>query len=67
MLCRAAENTIWFASVNCAVDGSPTTSAIVHPDGTAIAWQPYGQEGLLIADIDPAAATGLLASRCRTA
>jgi len=67
MLCRAAENTIWFASVNCAFDGSPTTSAIVQPDGTTLAWQPYGQEGLLIADIDPAAATGLLASRCRTA
>jgi len=66
MLCRAAENTIWYASVNCAIDGSPTTSAIVDPDGTTLAWQPYGQDGLLIADIDPAAATGMLASRCRT-
>jgi hypothetical protein len=28
-------------------------------------YQPYGQEGLLVADIDLAAATGLLATRCR--
>jgi len=34
MLCRAAENTCWFASVNCASEGSGTTSAVVRPDGT---------------------------------
>lgn len=28
-------------------------------------YQPYGQQGLLIADIDVAAATGLLAARCK--
>ena len=67
MLCRAAENTVWFASVNCAGEGSPTTSAIVRPDGTLLAAQPYGQAGLLVADIDLDAATALLASRCRYA
>ncbi|CAN5521098.1 hypothetical protein BH09GEM1_BH09GEM1_25060 [soil metagenome] len=66
-LCRAAENTVWFASVNCASDGSPTTSAIAHPDGTLFAWQPYGVDGLLVADIDTEASTGFLASRCRIA
>jgi predicted amidohydrolase len=66
-LCRAAENTIYFASVNCASEGSPTTSVVVNPDGTVLAWQPYGEDGLLVADIDTEAATGLLASRCRTA
>ena len=66
ILCRAAENTVWFASVNCASPGSPTTSAIARPDGTVLCYQPYGREGLLIADIDPKAATGLLARRCRT-
>lgn len=65
-LCRAAENTCYFASVNYAVAGSPTTSAVVRPDGTLQAYQPYGQEGLLVADIDLDAATGLLARRCRT-
>ena len=66
MLCRAAENSVYFASVNCASAGSPTTSAVIRPDGTVQAWQPYGKEGLLITDIDTALATGLLASRCRT-
>jgi predicted amidohydrolase len=67
MLCRAAENGCYFASVNCASDGSPTTSAVVRPDGAVLAWQPYGKDGLLVADLDTAAATGLLAARCRSA
>src|SRR5687767_879290 len=66
MLCRAAENTCYFASVNCASEGSGTTSAIVRPDGTVQCYQPYGQEGLLVADLDLSTATGLLALRCRT-
>lgn len=66
LLCRAAENTCYIASVNCASEGSGTTSAIVRPDGTLLCYQPYGQEGLLVADLDLGAATGLLASRLRT-
>jgi predicted amidohydrolase len=66
VLCRAAENTCYFASVNCASDGSGTTSAIARPDGTLQCYQPYGQAGLLVADLDLSTATGLLASRCRT-
>jgi predicted amidohydrolase len=65
-LCRAAENTCYFATVNCASPGSPTTSAIVRPDGTLLSYQPYGEEGLLIADIDITKATGFLAARCRS-
>ncbi len=65
-LCRAAENTCYFATVNYASAGSPTTSAVVRPDGTLLSYQPYGKEGLLIADIDLAAATGLLASRYKS-
>ena len=65
MLCRAAENTCYFAGVNVASEGSPTTSAVVRPDGTLLCYQPYGKEGLLVADIDTAAATGLLATRYR--
>jgi predicted amidohydrolase len=67
VLCRAAENTCYFATVNCASAGSPTTSAVVRPDGTLLSYQPYGKEGLLIADIDIGAATGLLAARCKSA
>ena len=66
ILCRAAENTCWFASVNCASAGAPIASAIARPDGTLHAWQPYGEAGLLIADCDLSLATGLLAQRCRT-
>ena len=65
-LCRAAENTCYFASVNCASAGSQTTSAVVRPDGTLLSYQPYGKEGLLIADIDISEATGLLAARFKT-
>ncbi len=67
MLCRAAENNCYFASVNCAGEGSPTTSAVIRPDGTVLAWQPYGKEGLLIADIDTDAATRFLAARLKSA
>jgi predicted amidohydrolase len=65
-LCRAAENTCYFATVNYASAGSPTTSAVVRPDGTLLSYQPYGKEGLLLADIDLAAATGLLAARYKS-
>ena len=66
-LCRAAENTCYFATVNFASAGSPTTSAVVRPDGTVLCYQPYGKEGVLIADIDISEATGLLAARHRSA
>jgi predicted amidohydrolase len=65
--CRAAENTCYFASVNFASAGSPTTSAVVRPDGTLLGYQPYGHQGLLVADIDITAATGLLAARYKPA
>lgn len=65
-LCRAAENTCYFATVNFSSAGSPTTSAVIGPDGALIRYQPYGVEGLLISDLDLDAATGLLAKRCRT-
>jgi predicted amidohydrolase len=65
-LCRAAENTCFFATVNCASAGSPTTSAVARPDGTLLGYQPYGEPGVFIADVDLSEATGLLAARCKT-
>jgi predicted amidohydrolase len=65
-LCRAAENSCYFATVNYASAGSPTTSAVIDPEGSLVAYQPYGVDGLLIVDIDLALATGLLAKRCRS-
>ena len=66
MLCRAAENTCYFASVNNASVGSGTTSAVIRPDGSVECWQPYGVEGLLLAELDLSLANGLLASRLRS-
>ena len=64
-LCRAAENACYFATVNYASDRSPTTSAVVSPDGTLLCYQPYGQHGLLVADLDLSLATSLLARRLK--
>ncbi len=65
VLCRAAENTCYFATVNCAAAGASTTSAVARPDGTLLAWQPYGVAGVLIADLDLDTATRKLAQRYR--
>lgn len=63
ILCRAAENTCFVVTANCASEGSPTTSAVAKPDGTLLSYHPYGKEGLLLAEIDITEATGFLASR----
>jgi predicted amidohydrolase len=63
MLARAAENTAYFASINYAVPGAGTSAAIAAPDGTFVARQPSGVEGILVADIETDRATGLLAHR----
>ncbi len=65
LLCRAAENGCYIASVNYASEGSSTTSAVVRPDGTLQCFQPYGVAGLLLADVTPQDATGFLAARYR--
>jgi predicted amidohydrolase len=65
ILCRAAENTCYVATVNCASVGSPTTSAVVGPDGTLLSYQPYGEEGVLVVEVDLSKATGMLAKRYR--
>jgi len=64
-LCRAAENTCYFATVNCSLQGASTTSAIIDPQGKLIAHQPYGKEGVLFGDIDLENATCLLAKRLK--
>ena len=63
--CRAAENTCFVATVNYAYEGAPATSAIARPDGSILAYQPYGVPGLLVAELDLTEATGLLASRLK--
>ena len=40
-----------------------SATSIIDPEGNCIAHQPYSEIGVLIADIDPDKATGLLAKR----
>ena len=63
MRMRSIENTIWFASVNYALRFQESATAFIDPNGDCHAWQPYGQEGVLVRTLDLAAATGLLARR----
>jgi 5-aminopentanamidase len=63
MMMRALENTIYFASVNYATRFSESGTALIGPDGTCLAHEAYGKEGVLVAKIDPSLATGLLAKR----
>ncbi|MBK7394952.1 MAG: carbon-nitrogen hydrolase family protein [Myxococcales bacterium] len=65
IVCRALENTIFFASVNYALSFPDSATAIVGPEGELVARQPYGQAGVLVADVDLATATRALALRCR--
>ena len=65
VLCRAAENTCYFATVNFASGARPTTSAVANPDGTLLAYQPYGVDGSAHRRYRHQHATGLLASRCK--
>ena len=62
---RAMENTIYMATSNCAFRFADAASAIISPDGECLAYQPYGEVGVAIADIDLSKATGFLASRYR--
>jgi predicted amidohydrolase len=63
MMCRGLENTVWFAGVNYAFRYQDSATALISPTGECVAWQPYGAAGVLVREIDPEAATGLLASR----
>jgi predicted amidohydrolase len=63
MMCRALENTIYFASVNYALRFQESATSLITPSGQCQAYLPYGQEGVLVQEIKVEEATGLLASR----
>ncbi|MGD9712987.1 MAG: carbon-nitrogen hydrolase family protein [Thermomicrobiales bacterium] len=63
MVMRALENTVWFASVNYALQYQESATTVVDPEGQVAAFVPYGQEQLLVYDLDLAAATGFYALR----
>lgn len=63
MLLRSKENTIYFASVNYALNFPESATSLIDPTGACQAHLPYGTEGLLVQSIDVDRATGLLARR----
>jgi predicted amidohydrolase len=63
MVARGVENTIYFASVNYAMDYQDSATSLIGPEGECLAFAPYGQEQLLVHDIDLSRATGLCARR----
>ncbi|WP_315731582.1 MULTISPECIES: carbon-nitrogen hydrolase family protein [unclassified Bradyrhizobium] len=63
MACRAIENEIYFASVNYSSLFQDSASCVIAPDGGCVAFQPYAEPGLLIADIDISRASRRFAMR----
>jgi predicted amidohydrolase len=63
MMCRALENGIFFASVNYGFRYPESATSIIDPTGALVAHLPYGDDGVLVQEIDIEKATGLLASR----
>lgn len=63
MLMRSIENTVWFASVNNAFRFQESATSLIDPEGVCVAHVPYGEERLLVHDLDLTLATGLIASR----
>ncbi|MEO6149706.1 MAG: carbon-nitrogen hydrolase family protein [Mucilaginibacter sp.] len=63
IMMRALENTIYFASANYASRYPESATSVIGPNGECLAWQPYGEAGVLVVDIDTELATGMLAKR----
>ena len=63
MIARAVENAIYFASVNFALRYPETATSLIAPDGRCVAHTAYGEEALLVGELDLEAATGTYARR----
>ena len=63
IMMRALENNIYFAGVNYTMGFQESGTALIAPDGSCIAHQPYGKAGILVTDLDTSIATGDLAKR----
>jgi predicted amidohydrolase len=63
MLMRGIENTIYFASVNCAMQRQESATTLIGPNGACLAHVPYGKAMLLVRDLDLRAASGFYAKR----
>jgi len=63
MVARSVENTVYFASVNNAMRYQDSATSLLDPDGQCLAYVPYGEERLLVHDVDLSRATGFCARR----
>jgi predicted amidohydrolase len=63
MMMRSIENAIYFASVNYALRFQESAASLITPSGKCQAYLPYGEEGVLVEEINLGEATGLLATR----
>ena len=63
LMCRALENTVYLAASNVAGPDQGSITGIVAPDGTLVTSLPYGEVGVVAADIDLALADRHLALR----
>ena len=63
MTMRSIENTIYFASVNYALRFQESATCLIDPEGRCQGYLPYGEEGVLVQELDLARATGALAAR----
>lgn len=63
MICRAVENSVFFASVNYAFTYQASATSVIAPDGECLAHQPYGRPGLLVQQIELEEASGFYATR----
>jgi predicted amidohydrolase len=63
MIARGVENTVYFASVNYVMRYQESATSLIGPDGDLLAYVPYGQEQLLVYDLDLSRATGFCARR----
>jgi predicted amidohydrolase len=63
MRLRSLENAIYFASVNSAFRFQESATSLIGPDGDCLAFVPYGEEALLVHDVDLSLASGIYAER----
>ncbi len=63
MVMRGVENSVYFASVNYAMRFQESATTLIGPEGDCLAYVPYGEERLLVYDIDLSLATGFIAQR----
>jgi predicted amidohydrolase len=63
LLCRALENTVYVAASDVAGPDQGSITGIIAPDGTLVASLPYGEVGVVAADLDLELADRRLALR----